>query len=108
MEEPGRLQSIGSQRFGHHRCHPEHSTQTSITELGNVLEDQGFPIPPPQVEDRNARVSGHEGPGFPVDSDIPMDSPGLLKATLLDNYCIIYCLHVVIHFSISCSPRITC
>ena len=53
----------------------------------------GFPIPPPQVEDRNARMSGYEGPGFPVDSDLPMESPGLFKATLLDDYCIIYCVH---------------
>ena len=52
--------------------------------------------------------SGYEGPRFPVDSDLPMDSPGFLKANLLDNYFIIHYIHVVIHFSISCSPKIAC
>ena len=43
---------------------------------------------------------------LPANSDLLMDSPGFLKASLHDNYCIIHCLHVVIHFSINCPPRI--
>lgn len=39
------------------------------------------------------------------DSDLPLNSPGFLKTSLLDNYSIIYRLYWVIHFSVTVPRR---
>lgn len=70
-----------------------------IFDLGKVPGDQGFPTSSPEVWNRKADVRGSGQLDFLKDSYQPMNSPGFLKASVLDNYYIIYWLHLVIHIS---------